>query len=604
MTKKQEQVAEYLKKIGSQEQGDEDTDKQMEALSEGRDILALWDEGATLYDELVNKIDGFRNFYLGDSTEQGVADLEGEVTVIANLGATLIDLYVYMLSNNPPSIQFLAESSEPLAVTEANFKEDLVEKLFADAYFHKRFQEGVKNQVSFGWCLLYPFWNKNKKDGGKKGTFDLASLNLFTTRVQYKASDSEEIESFITTSRYSQKKILDEYNFEAFPDSEDPVISKTIESDDDDKTTVFRFYGENSIKIVVNGQVVKTINHNLGFVPLVQIDNIKVTNDLHGHSEIERWQELAKEINALLSAASELSRDLAYPPLLEYNNALGNRKIPKWRGQKIPVKRSQRGEALEFLVNPAQIQPLIVQAEKLIKLFHFIALMPEAAGGIFPANVTSGFQAKLAMQPATLTTDSRKIDWDWAIKKLVKMAFKMLDKYNPEALSISENSKVSGEISSHEMKIIWPENLPIDIAREVQNLVLGIQHNLTSVTQSIDRYNALLGLGSPTDTKDYLRQEADDVKLNPDRALKVAKVKETIDAMKAKMSEAQSKLKEMRGQMGEQMAESARQSNPTNLQRSASSPMPEDRRVVPPTAREAVTPESTGGVTITPDERI
>jgi hypothetical protein len=366
MTKKQEQVAEYLKKIGSQEQGDEDTDKQMEALSEGRDILALWDEGATLYDELVNKIDGFRNFYLGDSTEQGVADLEGEVTVIANLGATLIDLYVYMLSNNPPSIQFLAESSEPLAVTEANFKEDLVEKLFADAYFHKRFQEGVKNQVSFGWCLLYPFWNKNKKDGGKKGTFDLASLNLFTTRVQYKASDSEEIESFITTSRYSQKKILDEYNFEAFPDSEDPVISKTIESDDDDKTTVFRFYGENSIKIVVNGQVVKTINHNLGFVPLVQIDNIKVTNDLHGHSEIERWQELAKEINALLSAASELSRDLAYPPLLEYNNALGNRKIPKWRGQKIPVKRSQRGEALEFLVNPAQIQPLIVQAEKLI----------------------------------------------------------------------------------------------------------------------------------------------------------------------------------------------------------------------------------------------
>jgi hypothetical protein len=388
------------------------------------------------------------------------------------------------------------------------------------------------------------------------------------------------------------------------PDSEDPVVPKSIESDDDDKTTVFRFYGEKSIKIVINGQVVKTINHNLGFVPLVQIDNIKVANDLHGHSEIERWQGLAKEINALLSAASEIARDLSYPPLLEYNNALGNRKIPKWRGQKIPVKRSQRGEALEFLVNPAQIQPLIAQAEKLLQLFHFIALMPEAAGGIFPANVTSGFQAKLAMQPATLTTDSRKIDWEWAIKKLVKMAFKMLDKYNPDALSIDEESKVSGEISSHEMKVIWPENLPVDIAREVQNLVIGIQNNLTSVTQSIDRYNALLGLGSPTDTKEYLRQEADDVKLNPDRALKVAKVKETLDAMKAKMQEAGAKTEQLRGQMGEQMAESARQANPTNLQRSATSPMGEEQKRVPPTAREAVAPESTGGVTITPDERI
>jgi hypothetical protein len=84
----------------------------------------------------------------------------------------------------------------------------------------------------------------------------------------------------------------------------------------------------------------------------------------------------------------------------------------------------------------------------------------------------------------------------------------------------------------------------------------------------------------------------------------VAKVKEALDAMKAKMSEAQAKLGQLRGQMGEQMSESARQANPTNLQRSANSPLPEEKRVVPPTAREAVTPESTGGITITPDERI
>lgn len=577
------------------------TDEQYQSLVEGKEVINKWNDGETLYNELLDKIEGYREFYLGSTSEQGVSNLDGDVAIVANIGATLIDLFVYMLSNNPPSVQFLPNDTKPMSVAEANYKEDLTERLLSDAHFHKRFQEAVKNQFSYGWCWLYPFWNKSRKDGGSKGTFDLTSLNLFTTRVQYKADDSEQIESFVTTSRMSQEAILDLYDFEAIPDSEDPHVTKTIESQDDNKTTVFRYYNEKEIRIVINSQVVKKIEHKLGFVPLVQINNIKVANDIHGHSEIERWQGLAQEVNALLSAASEIARDLAYPPLLEYNNALGSKKIPKWRGQKIPVKRSQRGEALEFLSNPAQIKPLIAQAEKLIQLFHFIALMPEAAGGIFPANVTSGFQAKLAMQPATLTTDSRKIDWEWAVKELVKMAFKMLEKFNPKALDISDELKVTSDISSHEMKVIWPENLPVDIAREVQNLVMGIQNNLTSVTQSIDRYNAMLGLGSPADTIDYLHQEADDPKLNPDRALKIAKVKETLDQMKAKMTEAQGKLGEIRGGMNEQMAEAARQANPTNLQRSAASPMQEEQKRVPPTAREAVTPESTGGVTITPE---
>ncbi|HUM35014.1 MAG TPA: phage portal protein, partial [Candidatus Saccharicenans sp.] len=319
--------------------------------------------------------------------------------------------------------------------------------------------------------------------------------------------------------------------------------------------------------------------------------------------EIERWQDLLKEINQLLSAVSEIVRDKGYPPLIEYNNALGNRKIPKWRGQKIPAKRSERGESLEYLVNPGDVSPLIAQIQLLIELFHFISLMPKAAAGIFPANITSGFQAKLAMQPVTLTTESRKIDWEHAIKRMVQMAFAMLKKYDPETLKIkaTENKTIEiVDVALHEMDIIWPENLPQDIAREIQNLVLGIQNGLTSVKQAIDRYNALMGFGSPSDTEKYLEEEAQDPLLNPDRAIKVAKVGAELKNLAQGLEQANQRMTDLRKQMGggevpENLKEAQRQANPTNLTRSATSPLPEERRAYPETAREAVPPESKGG---------
>jgi len=599
-------AAKALTDIGMKEENIRGTDAQKEKskqLARGREVIREWDDGETLYSQLFNDMEKFRSFYMGDNHEQGVSDLEGDVRVTANLGATVIDLFTYLLTNNPPDIQFDPQGADEISQTEANYKEELTRRLLKDAKFQKRFRDAAKTQFMIGWTVLYPFWNKQREDGGKNGTFDLTVLNNFRTRVRYKTQDSEQIESFITTKRMSPAAILDQYDYEALPDSTVPhFLPESWEAEDDGMTTVFTRYGAKDIRIVINGREIKRIKHDLGFCPAIQVDNIKVPNDIHGHSEIERWQDVLKEVNKLLSAVSEIARDKGYPPLIEYNNALGNRKIPKWRGQKIPAKRSERGEALEYLVNPGQIAPLLEQVQMLIELFHFVSLMPKAAAGIFQSNITSGFQAKLAMQPATLTTESRKIDWEIAIKEMIKMAFDMMKKYDPETLKIKINENKQIEITDvylHEMDVIWPENLPQDIAREIQNLVLGIQHGLTSVQQSIDRYNALMGMGSPSDTEDNLKEEAEDALMNPDRALKVAKVKQTLEQMSNDMKEANAKMGEMRqkmkGGMPENLKEAARQSNPTNLSRSASSKLPEEQRNYPENAEEAVPPESKGG---------
>jgi hypothetical protein len=444
--------------------------------------------------------------------------------------------------------------------------------------------------------------------GGKRGTFDLTILNPFTTRVKFKQNDFEKPESFITWVRMSLSEVLKRYNFEAYSDSLDPNYPQSLQSEEDDMVTVFRRYGDKDIRTAINSRCVDVKTHNLGFCPLVPVNNIQVLNDVHGHSEIERWLDLAQEVNALISGISEVARDLAYPTIMEYNNALGGVKPQKWRRMLVPAKRSDRGEAVEILSNPAQIAPMIQQVKLLISMLHFVALMPEAAGGIFPANVTSGFQAKLAMQPATLTTDDRKIDWSWALKQVVKMAFKMLEKNDPSAVKIEiegKEVKVS-DIYDHEMKIVWPENLPVDIAREIQNLVLGIQTGMTSLHQAIDRYNVLEGMGTSDETIDYLKQEVDDPALSPDRALKVnevrAKIKEILQGLSDMNNQIEQQRAAMGGGMPANMANNPAVNNQelnTNNAAMASNPG-QGPKPYPETGREAVVPESTGGQVIPP----
>lgn len=597
-------IADAVSKIGIKKEnvpGSDEYKQMTEQVEEGNEVLQEWNSTETLYATLISNATTYRSFYKGDDYEQGVSSLEGNIKVKVNLGATIIDLFTYILTNNSPEVQFVGEP-DAVSQAEASFKESMTTRLLADANWPKRFKEGGKNCFLIGYTLLYPFWNTENKLGGPKGSFDISVLNPFTTRVKFKVNDFEKPESFITYVRMSLAEVLKKYNFSALADCNDPYIPQSIKAEDDNMVTVFRRYGEDDVRIVINGRVVDKIKHNYGFCPLVPVNNIQLLNDVHGHSEIERWMSVAQEINALLSAISEVVRDLAYPPIMEYNNALGGQSPSKWRGMKIPAKRSDRGEAVEYLTNPAQIAPMIQQVKQLISLLHFTSLMPEAAGGIFPANVTSGFQAKMSMQSATLCTDSRKIDWEWALRQIIKMAFKILKKNDPQALKVDENYEIS-DVADHEMKIVWPENLPIDIAREIQNLVLGIQTGMTSLHQAIDRYNVLMGMGTSDETVEYLTQEVDDPALSPDRALKVNEVRAKISEILGNLSQMNAQIEQRRAQMGGGLPENINSEMNTN-NNALQTGNPAEKKPYPPTAREAVVPESTNGKIISPTNNL
>lgn len=607
-------VVQSIAEVGMSDENNPGTDAYEAKLDDyqlAQEVFDEWDEGESVYSQLYNELSRNRDFYLGERSEQWDRSLtpEGDLRLIFNIGGTTIDLFTYILANNPPYVQFIADDAKPMNQVRANFAEEFTKQWMHNANFDIRFRDGAKNQFMMGYNWPFLVWNPDNKLGGEKGTLEISNLNLFTTRVTYSSDDYDKIESVITVKRLSPRQIKKKYGFDALTDREVRFLPKSIQVIDDDKTNVFNRYDDKKRITVINGRIADVYEHNYGFVPIKQVNNIFVLNDAHGKSEIPRWQGICQELNALLSAASEISRDLAYPPILEYNNALGGRKIPKWRGQKIPVRRSDKGEAVSYMLNTAQIQPLLKQAQLLLDLFHFVALMPKAAAGVFENNITSGFQAKLAMNPVTLVTESRKIDWNVAIRDMVRMAFQIFLKENPEVFEIDiDGEKVTlDNLDQHQIEIIWPDNLPTDISREIQNLVLGIQNNLTSVTQAVDKYNVLMGLGNPSDTMELLKQEANSVEINPDRAGKIAELKAKLQQLGQTIDSATGKLSELRTQMNNGQTPAlppAAQGtplpvpgpeNPTNALRAAGSPLPEEQRQTAMTA-EAVPGESTGGV--------
>ena len=556
-------------------------------------VFDEWDESESTYSQVFIRLTEDRDFYLGATNQQWSSSPEGSLQLIFNVGATIIDLFTYIVSNNTPNVQFIPEGVDSISQVKADFGETLTRKLLENAKFKKRFKDGVKQLFSLGFFIPYSFWNPDNKLGGEKGTWEISNLNPFTTRLRFAGDDYEQLLSFITVKRMLPSVVKEKYGFDALPDMELKMLPKTITLTDDGMVNVFRRYNDKTIITVVNGRAIKEEKHNLGFVPARLMNNNIVTNDAFGYSEFYRWKPVAQELNALITAASEISRDLAYPPLLEINNSLGGRKVSKWRGQKIPVRVSDKGEGLRFMLNTAQIAPLLKQIQLLLDLFHFITLMPKAAAGIFEPSVTSGFQAKLAMQPATLTTENRKIDLEYLIKDMVRDAIRYLEKYDPDALTIKlddgEDFKFE-DLEKHEMQIVWPENLPVDIAREVQNLILGLQNNLTSVQQAVDKYNVMMGMGSPTDTVSYLKDEAEKPEISPDRALKVATAREKVQQLSGMLGGINNQLTQLRGSLNNGQ-------NPTNMARGATSPLPEEQRVSSQ-GPESVAPTSTGGVPV------
>lgn len=587
-------MSDMLTKIKEMIPGTSEYKELVESQRVALEVMDRWSKGELVYSQIKDRVENNKDFYLGKLYRQfNPSTTEGELRIPVNVGATVIDLLVYLLSNNAPVVQAKPKTTNRVDQIEASLAEELVARAFKLANFHETFRNSCWLLPIAGFVWWYPFWNEDREFGKKKNMFDFSILNPYTTRVFFEDTDYKKVAYFITSKRMEPSVIYELYDgFEARPDAENPFLSQEIRGEglSEQKTTVFKQYDSKKVVTIIDGRVARTEDHKLDFTPWVGVNNKYVVNEAHGMDEVFRMLPVAQELNMLISAASELARDLAWPPLLEYNGALGNKRLPKMRGQKIPVRRTDKGESLEYLISTAQYEPLLKQIQLLLDLFHFVSLMPKAAAGVFDSSVTSGFQARIAMQPATLSSENKRIDFEAAIERLAKIALYLIEKNDPESMKIGDDVRIT-ELYDLDFDVVWPDNLPIDIAREIQNLILGVQNSLTSVTQAVDKYNVMMGMGSSEETLSHLRNEAKDASLSPDRALKVANVKQAL----AQIQQATNGISDLlnTGVVPDNVLPGG---NETNAVRAQGSALPEEQQQSQPAGGEAVPLESTGGV--------
>jgi hypothetical protein len=161
--------------------------KRLNEFDKGQQVLDEWNDGDTVYSEVYNRISKNRDLYLGETSEQWNTNIaeEGNIKLVFNVSATIIDLFTYILSNNPPYIQILPDDTKDIALVKADFTEELTKKWLVDAKFPKRFRDGVKSHFMLGFTWMFLVWNPDNKDGGEKGTLEISLLNGFNTRVKF-----------------------------------------------------------------------------------------------------------------------------------------------------------------------------------------------------------------------------------------------------------------------------------------------------------------------------------------------------------------------------------------------------------------------------------
>ena len=93
------------------------------------EVMQRWSSGELVYSQLKNRLETNRDFYLGTNYRQfNPSTKEGELEIVVNLGGTVIDLIVYLLSNNLPTIQAIPASTTKASQIEASVAEDLANR--------------------------------------------------------------------------------------------------------------------------------------------------------------------------------------------------------------------------------------------------------------------------------------------------------------------------------------------------------------------------------------------------------------------------------------------------------------------------------------------
>jgi hypothetical protein len=174
---------------------------------------------------------------------------------------------------------------------------------------------------------------------------------------------------------------------------------------------------------------------------------------------------------------------------------------------------------VEAISQPVSVWPFKDHVDRVLEMFSHQSLLPPQVFGASPGNIVTGAGISALFQGAISRMKTKQKRWNYAFGQLFKNINWLWSYYNPDAKEILKDG-------TYELEVVWPDMLPKDNAVHIQNVL----NKLNARTISLETAMNELGVKSPADEKDLIREERTDPTLFSEQAMVTAQAMQAISA--------------------------------------------------------------------------
>jgi hypothetical protein len=453
----------------------------------------IYDKYSTLAGETAQRITRNvedKQFYLGELNQHwDVAADVGEDLPVVNYSHAVINKYADLLSaGDIPGVQVIAPNEDETLKAYASGAENLIYKILSTNNFARKLHYGSVNASMLGDAFFYVYWDQSKDIGGKKGGVVIESISPFFIRVGFAKDNWDDIDYWISETKMSPSLVKERWGIEP-PEGTVTAIPGTVGGSNQnapfDGTAVegqktytpmvlVIDYHDKEKDAVLVGDMAVFVKKNKGNHGLYHIRNRTAPNEPWGYPDHYNIKDPNRILNKLYGQAKEIIESHAGPIIVDKGNVLGGKKLKTRHNIVVTTAPYAPGEGLEYLQWQGNIFPIDKQIADTTAVIHDLSEMPAAAFGAYQPGTTSGFQLTVQMQPTLMRIKIKQnAEWGPNIIELFRFALQQ----------VLENDRSVGlpkEVADFEIKIRWPNPLPREDAKEIQNQILLTQNKLVS----------------------------------------------------------------------------------------------------------------------------
>lgn len=430
-----------------------------------------------------------KNFYLGEYSEHwDDSPNVGDVRPIVNYSAAIVNKYADLLTaGEVPGIQVISPSEDEQVKAYASAAENILYRVLDHNQFARLMHYGAVNGSMLGDTFFHIYWDAEKTVGGAKGSVVINNVSPFFIRVGFARDNWDDIDYWISESRVSPSFVKNKWGIEvpatysmATTASGGSSINAPFDSSpvESSKTyipmvTLCEYHDAEKDAILVGDQAV-LVKQNSGNHGLYHIRNRTAPNEPWGYPDHYNIKEQVKSLNKLHGQAQEIVKYHAAPAIIDKGNVLGGKRLKSRSNVVITTTPYGPGEGLEYLQWSGNIFPVDQLIKEVTTNIHDLAEMPAAAFGSYQPGTASGFALSIQMQPTLMRVKIKQnAEWGPNLTEMFHYILKLI-------IENDKSVKLPKEVADFDIRIRFPNPLPREDAREIQNAVALVTNKLTS----------------------------------------------------------------------------------------------------------------------------